>query len=106
MTIRGSDRFFQQASVFGAQPLDRLGKATRFNPKARQPRNLTENFSLAKSFVITGRIRMDLRWEMFNAFNRVRFSPGSQNVQDPNFGRVQGTLNGSRRMQLGAKFYF
>ncbi|MEZ5354687.1 MAG: TonB-dependent receptor [Bryobacteraceae bacterium] len=102
----GSDRFFQPASFFGDQPLDRLGNATRFNPKARQPWNLNENFSLAKSFRITESTRVDLRWEMFNAFNRVRFATGSSNVQDPNFGRVQGTLNGPRRMQLGLKLYF
>ncbi len=102
----GSDRFFQPAAFFGEQPLDRLGNATRFNPKARQPWNLNENFSLAKSFRISESMRVDLRWELFNAFNRVRFATGSSNVQDPNFGRVQGTLNGPRRMQLGAKFYF
>ncbi|MEZ5354686.1 MAG: carboxypeptidase regulatory-like domain-containing protein [Bryobacteraceae bacterium] len=102
----GSDRFFQPSSFFGAQPLDRLGNATRFNPKARQPWNLNENFSLAKSFRITESTRVDFRWELFNAFNRVRFATGSVNVQDPNFGRVQGTLNGPRRMQLGLKLYF
>jgi hypothetical protein len=103
---KGSDRYFQQASFFGAQPLDRLGNATRFNPKARQPWNFNENFSLAKSFPIKESVRVDFRWEMFNAFNRFRPSPGSQNVQDPNFGRVQGQLNGPRRMQFGLKLYF
>ena len=49
---------------------------------------------------------MDLRWEVFNAFNRVRFNPGSTNIQDPNFGRVTSTLNDPRRMQLGLKLYF
>jgi hypothetical protein len=43
---------------------------------------------------------------MFNALNRFRPSPGSTNVQDPNFGLVQGQLNEPRRMQLGAKFYW
>jgi hypothetical protein len=103
---KGGDRYFQQASFFGPQALDRLGTATRFNPKARQPWSLTENFSLAKSFSMTERLRADLRWEMFNAFNRFRPSPGSTNVQDPNFGRVQSQLNGPRRMQLALKLYF
>ncbi|MCC7235393.1 MAG: TonB-dependent receptor [Bryobacterales bacterium] len=102
----GSDRYFQPASFFGAQPTDRAGNTTRHNPKARQPWNLSENFSLAKSFRITESTRIDLRWEMFNAFNRFRPSPGSTNVQDPNFGRVQGQLNEPRRMQLGLKLYF
>lgn len=103
---KGSDRFFQPASFFGPQPNDRAGNTTRLNPKARQPWNLGENFSIAKGFSIRESIRADLRWELFNAFNRFRPSPGSTNVQDPNFGRVQGQLNEPRRMQLGLKIYF
>ncbi|MEZ5354447.1 MAG: carboxypeptidase regulatory-like domain-containing protein [Bryobacteraceae bacterium] len=103
---KGADRFFQPASFFGAQPNDRAGNVTRHNPKARQPWNLSENYSLAKSFPIRESVRVDLRWEMFNMFNRFRPSPGSTNVQDPNFGRVQGQLNEPRRMQLGLKLYF
>lgn len=103
---KGTDRYFQPSSFFGPQPNDRPGNATRHNPKARQPGNFNENFSLAKKFLITESVRMDLRWEMFNAFNRFRPNPGSTNVQDPNFGRVQSQLNEPRRMQLGLKIYF
>jgi hypothetical protein len=103
---KGSDRYFVPGSAFGAQPNDRAGNATRHNPKARQPWNVTENFSLAKSFPVTESVRMDFRWELFNAFNRFRPNPGSTNVQDPNFGRVQSQLNEPRRMQLGLKIYF
>ncbi len=103
---KGSDRFFQPPSFFGPQPNDRAGNATRHNPKARQPGNFNENFSLAKKFLLTESVRLDLRWEMFNAFNRFRPNPGSTNVQDPNFGRVQSQLNEPRRMQLGLKIYW
>ncbi len=103
---KGSSRFFQPAAFFGPQPLDRLGNMTRYNPKVRQAWNLAENFSLAKTFPIREQIRIDLRWEMFNAFNRFRVGTGSTNVQDPNFGRVTGQLNGPRRMQFGLKVYF
>jgi hypothetical protein len=103
---KGTDRYFQPASFFPAQPTDRTGNSTRHNPKVRQPFNFNENFSLAKSFPITEGIRVDFRWEMFNALNRFRPSPGSTNIQDANFGRVQGQLNEPRRMQLGLKMYF
>jgi len=102
----GSDRFFQPASFFGNQPNDRAGNATRHNPKARQRSNLTENFSLAKSFRITESVRTDIRWEMFNAFNRFRPDTGSTNVQAPAFGQVTSQLNEPRRMQLGLKIYW
>lgn len=102
----GNDRYFQPASFFGPQPTDRTGNTTRHNPKARQPWNLNENFSLAKSFRISESARIDFRWELFNAFNRFRPNPGSTNIQDANFGRVQSQLNEPRRMQLGLKLYF
>jgi hypothetical protein len=103
---KGADRFFKPASFFPAQPNDRPGNATRHNPKARQRWNLNENFSLAKSFSITEAVRLDLRWELFGAFNRFRPATGSTNVQDVNFGRVLSQLNEPRRMQLGLKLYF
>ncbi len=103
---KGADRYFQPPSFFGTQPTDRAGNTTRHNPKARQAWSLNENFSLAKTFPITESVKVDFRWEMFNAFNRFRPSTGSTNVQDPNFGRVQGQFNEPRRMQLGLKVYF
>ncbi len=103
---KGSDRYFQPAAFFPTQPTDRPGNSTRKNPKARAPWVQESNFSLSKSFPIKEEVRMDLRWEMFNALNYARFNPGSQNVQDPNFGLVNSTLNEPRRMQLGLKLYF
>jgi hypothetical protein len=103
---KGNDRYFQPAAFFGPQPNDRAGNATRHNPKARQPWLVDQNFSLAKGFAIRESVRADFRWEMFNAFNFFRPSPGSTNIQDPNFGRVLGQLNEPRRMQLALKLYF
>jgi hypothetical protein len=103
---KGSDRFFKAPAFFGAQPTDRAGNVTRHNPKARQRANLNENFSLAKTFQFTERVRTDLRWEMFNALNRFRPATGSTNIQDATFGQVQSQLNEPRRMQLGLKLYF
>jgi hypothetical protein len=112
----GADRYFNNAQGYVLdtnpattaieQPNDRAGNATRHNPKARQPWNLNENYSLAKTFPIRESARIDVRWEMFNILNRFRANPGSTNVQDPNFGRVQAQLNEPRRMQLGLKIYW
>jgi hypothetical protein len=103
---KGNDRFFQPAEFFGAQSTGVLGNATRFNPKARTPWNLSENFSLAKSFTFTEQLRLDFRWEIFNAFNRSRFATGSTNVESPSFGKVTSTVNDPRRMQFGLKLYW
>ena len=103
---RGNDRFFQPRSFYGAQPTDRLGNTTRHNPKARTFPNFSENYSLAKSFVISESKRIDFRWEAFSMFNRSRFITGSRNIDDPNLGRVDNTINDPRRMQFALKFYF
>lgn len=103
---KGSDRFFQPPSYFGPQYTDRPGNTTRYNPKARMPWKRELNVSLAKTFPIREQMRLDFRWEMFNAFNTPQFNPGSRNVQAPTFGVVNSTLNEPRRMQLGLKLYF
>jgi hypothetical protein len=102
----GSDRFFQPRSFFGAQPANILGTSTRHNPKVRTRALLNENVSLAKTFVLSERFRLDLRAEAFNIANRFRPSTGSRNIDDPNFGVVRGQLNEPRRMQFGLKLYF
>jgi len=103
---RGSSRYFIPSSSFPTQPNDRLGNATRTNPKARTPSLFNENFSLSKTISFSESRRLDLRAESFNVFNRVRFNPGNTNINDPNFGRVTSTLNEPRRMQFAAKLYF
>jgi hypothetical protein len=101
------DKFFQPASYFGAQPTVGIGNATRLNPKMREFPNFNENVSIAKVFPIKGeRVNMEIRGEGFNVLNRVRFGVGNTNVTNPNFGLVNGTSNGPRRLQLGAKLRF
>lgn len=98
--------FFQPASYFGAQPNNTIGNATRFNAKVREFPAYTENLSVAKQFLITERIGIELRGEAFNLFNRVRFATGNTNVTSANFGQVTGVYNGARQLQVGAKFRF
>jgi hypothetical protein len=104
---QGASRYFVAPRTFSAvTPNDRLGNASRTNPKVRTPPQYNENFSLAKTISFGETRRLDLRAEAFNAFNRVRFNPGTTNIDDANFGRVTSTLNEPRRMQFAAKFYF
>jgi Carboxypeptidase regulatory-like domain len=104
------DRTIQPASFFPAQPANTFGNMTRYNPKFRSRPNLNENISLSKSFRIHESIRLDLRGEMFNAFNRTRFGFGSLTIQSQTFGVLSNTAgdqaNSPRQMQLAAKLYF
>jgi hypothetical protein len=104
-----TDRFFQPASFFGPQPQDRFGNMTRYNPKLRYFPNYSENVTVAKTFAMTEKIRLDFRWEAFNILNRVRFGTGAQTLQDNNFGRLTSNndiLNDPRRMQFALKLYW
>ena len=83
---------------------------TRYNPKFRSFPNLSENMSFSKTFRIQERVKLDLRAEMFNVFNRVRFGLGSLTIQSTTFGVLSNTAgdqaNSPRQMQLAAKLYF
>jgi hypothetical protein len=72
---------FLDRSAFPAQPNDRFGNATRFNPKVRAFPMFNENISIAKSFGFTEHLRMDFRWEMFNLFNRTVFGTGGNQLE-------------------------
>ena len=90
-------------------PLNGLGNETRYNPKSRLFPNFNENLSIAKTFPIKERVRLDIRAEAFNVFNRVRFGTGSTQLQSTTFGKLTSNgdlLNTPRQLQLAAKLYF
>jgi hypothetical protein len=89
--------------------LNGLGNETRYNPKVRYFPNYNENVSIAKTFPIKEKLRIDIRAEAFNVFNRVRFGTGSTQLQSTTFGKLTSNgdlLNTPRQMQLAAKLYF
>lgn len=98
------DRFIDKA-VFPVQPTA-FGNATRHNPKVRTFPSFNENMSLAKTFPVSERFRLDLRLEAFNLLNRVVFSEGSRNLNSNTFGVVTSQANQPRSMQLGLKLYW
>ncbi len=111
------DRFTQPASFFPNQntvgqfagTTQYFGNMTRYNPKFRQFPNLSENLSLAKTFRINEKTRLDFRAEAFNVFNRHRFGTGSLNLASSQFGQLVSSgdlLNSPRSMQLALKLYF
>ena len=99
------DRFLKPANQFPVQPIG-FGNATRFNPKVRSFWGQQENVSIARTFSVTEKIRMDIRAEAFNIFNRVIFGTGSTSLNAGNFGIVTNTSNDPRQMQLGLKLYW
>lgn len=85
---------------------DRFGNATTRNPKVRSPWFFNENISLARTFQFTENMRIDLRGEVFNLFNRVRWADPNTDINSPDFGLVRAQANAPRQMQFALKFYF
>jgi len=99
------DRFLKPANAFPVQP-NGFGNATRYNPKVRSFWGQSENVSIARTFRITESVRIDLRGEAFNIFNRTIFGTGSTNLNAGNFGQVTNQANDPRQMQMGLKVYW
>jgi len=62
------------------------------------------NFSFGKSFPFAERVRLQLRADMFNAFNHTNFGPPNGRIDQRNFGQL--TSAGSRAIQLNARLTF
>jgi hypothetical protein len=99
------DKFLNAAAF--VQPVGALGNAPRTNGDIRTFWNLNENISLAKSNKLGNNLKVDLRVEVFNVFNRVVFgAPGVNFSSGQTFGVISTQVNSPRRVQLGAKLYF
>jgi hypothetical protein len=71
----------------------------------RNPGFAETDASLSKETLITERLRLQLRFEFFNLFNRVNLNGVSANLSSATFGRVTSQLN-PRWIQIGAKIMF
>jgi Carboxypeptidase regulatory-like domain len=103
------DAFLNRAAF--VQPVGELGNAPRMNDDVRGFWNLNENLSVAKTIKLSDGMRMDVRLEAFNLFNRVVFSTPQttdafRSIASPTFGIITGQTNNPRQMQLGFKLYW
>ena len=98
------DRYLNRAAF--SAPVGQLGNAPRVNGDVRRPWNLTENISLAKTITMTDQVRLDVRFESFNIFNRVIWGEPELNFNSTNFGLITTLANSPRQMQFGLKLYW
>ena len=89
----------------GAQ---QLGNAPRYfgNVFAQGINNV--DLALRKSFAIRESMKLQVRMEAFNAFNRTRFDRADFHFEGGSFGQVSSLANGfhARQMQLVVRFEF
>ncbi len=64
------------------------------------------DMSLAKSFAITERAHLELKWDVFNALNRTNLANPNAQVDTATAGQITGIVDFKRRMQIGAHLTF
>ena len=72
----------------------------------RPPAYMQESFGLFKDTRLFEGGNLQLRMEISNPFNRVRFGTPSTDFSAPNFGRIGGVGNSPRVIQFGLKMSF
>ena len=100
-------------SAFVLQPQGTMGTSGR--GAFRGPDLRTLDLSAAKRIPIRGEARAELRFEVFNVFNRANFAnptliafAGATAGEAPlaTFGRIRSTVTSARQMQLGLRITF
>ncbi len=71
----------------------------------RAPGYASLDVVVGKDVVLSTGARLELRWEIFNLFNRANFDVPNRTFGTPNFGRVF-SAGPARQMQLGVKLVF
>jgi hypothetical protein len=71
----------------------------------RGPKSVTTDLSMAKNVPVGGNVRLQVRVELFNAFNNVNYGNPGATFGAATFGRIS-SAGDMRRMQLGAKLIF
>lgn len=104
----GPNAFANSQTVFDAFRVDYPGESGTRNP-LRGDGYFGIDAGLAKVFQPTERVRLRLRWDVFNVTNSVRFdvsSIGNRLDQPANFGIYTQTLTNPRIMQLALRVEF
>lgn len=98
-----TERWFNPAA-FSAPPAFTFGDVGRNTVYG--PGMTTVDFALARSFILTERIRMEFRGEAFNALNHSNWGTPTRFVNTPQFGTITEASTPGRELQLSARFSF
>ncbi len=94
------ERFFN-TQAFSLQPFGTYGSAGRNSVIG--PGIINFDFSTLKDFAVNERLRLQFRFEVFNAPNHPNWGLPDGNVSSPNFNKIRSTRTDMRTVQLGLK---
>jgi hypothetical protein len=89
----------------GAGPYG-FGNMPRNDAEVRTNGYANEDMTLLKHFPIRDTIGADLKWDVFNVFNRHVFNKPDSGVNDTNFGQITSLIDSPRSMQLELKIRY
>jgi hypothetical protein len=72
----------------------------------RGPSQKRVDLSIARRIPLGGRVRADLRWEIFNLLDTVNFGMPENNFDSVDFGTITTTVGGPRVSQFGLRVTF
>ncbi|MDZ4797746.1 MAG: carboxypeptidase regulatory-like domain-containing protein [Bryobacteraceae bacterium] len=101
------DRWFDTSAFvlpLNADGTFRFGNAPRSVGRTAPVFNLDSG--LMKNFAVTERVRVQFRWEVFNATNTPSLGDPNANFDSPDFGKVRGTVSTPRQMQFALRVSF
>jgi hypothetical protein len=96
------ERYFD-VSAFAVPPAFTYGNSSRTAPDIRSHGINNFDLSMFKHFQVSERLRAQLRFEAFNAFNRVQFAAPGTTAGTTSFGVITAQQNSPRQLQLGLK---
>jgi outer membrane receptor protein involved in Fe transport len=82
------------------------GNLRRYVSNIRYPVSPNSDFSFIKNTAIANGLRMEIRGELFNAFNQHRLGTPNQSPNSTAFGQITGTQNSARVGQLTMRVTF
>jgi len=97
------DQWFD-ASAFTVPGQYQFGNAGR--NILRGPSFSSADWALAKKFALSEQRRIELRWEVFNAFNRTNLGNPVNAIDSSLAGKIFGINHSMRRQQLGIHLYW
>ncbi len=101
-----SDRYLN-ADAFELPAAGTFGTGSQYLPNLRAFGQYNENVTLSKATTIKEAVKLDLRFEVFNLFNRVTFGNPSADISNrSSFGRITSQANLPRQAQVAQKLIF
>ncbi|MFN0104458.1 MAG: TonB-dependent receptor domain-containing protein [Bryobacteraceae bacterium] len=93
-------------SAFAVPPAFTFGNSSRTTPDFRTHGTANYDLSLFKNFPVRETIRVQFRFEAFNAFNRVQFAAPNTTAGATAFRQITAQQNTPRQLQLALKIVF